>query len=124
MKLAEALSIVQRAPTEGSPFSVLLACGFTPLHLESYLAAHLQAFMPSRKVVISTGVYEDVAGTLERFAHSGAQNGALALEWPDLDPRLGYRHLGGWGHRVVASILESLEARLMRLEAEIGRAHV
>ena len=119
MKLAEALSIVQRAPAEDSPFPVLLSCCFTPLHLESYLAAHLQASMPGRKVVIRTGLYEDVAGTLEHFARSSAENAALVLEWADLDPRLGYRHLGGWGHRVVASILESLEAQLMRLEAAI-----
>jgi FkbH-like protein len=119
VKLAEALSIVQRAPADVPSFSVLLACGFTPLHLQNYLTAYLQQSMPTRKVAVSTGLYEDVAGTLEHFTQSGAQSGALALEWPDLDPRLGYRHLGGWGHRVVASILENFEARLIRLEAAI-----
>lgn len=119
MKLAEALSIVQKAPAEASRFPVLLACGFTPLHLENYLAAHLQNSMPSRKVAVKTGLYDDLAGTLERFDKAGAQAGALALEWADLDPRLGYRHLGGWGHRVVASIVEGVEARLSRLDSAI-----
>ncbi|MGH9693595.1 MAG: HAD-IIIC family phosphatase, partial [Bryobacteraceae bacterium] len=39
----------------------------------------------------------------------------------DLDPRLGYRKLGGWGQRVAANILETVEARLGRLEIAISR---
>jgi FkbH-like protein len=120
VKLAEALSIVKNAPAEGAEFSVLLACGFTPLHLQNYLAAHLQKAMPDRKVRVLTGLYDDVCGTLEQFAQSGGKTAALALEWPDLDPRLGYRQLGGWGRRVEASILESVETKLARMQAAVA----
>lgn len=120
VKLAEALTIVKNAPAEAEEFSVLLACGFTPLHLGNYLAAHLQAAMPARKVRVQTGLYDDVCGTLEQFAQIGGSVCALALEWPDLDPRLGYRQLGGWGRRVEKSVLESVQTKLVRLGAAIA----
>lgn len=120
MKLAEALSIIRNIGEDGPVFEVLLACGFTPLHLQNYLNAYLQRAMPSRKVRVKTGLYDDVAGTLEQFARVEAQTGVLALEWPDLDPRLGFRQLGGWGSRVAGSILESSAIKLKRLEAAIS----
>jgi HAD superfamily phosphatase (TIGR01681 family) len=121
VKLSEALSIVQKAPANAQPFPVLLACGFTPLHLENYLAAHLQTALPGRKVRIATGLYDNLAGTLEQFDPSGAEAVAIVIEWFDLDPRLGYRKLGGWGQRVAANILETTEATLARLEAAISK---
>ncbi len=121
MKLSEALSVIQGAPADATPFPVLLACGFSPLHLENYLAAHLQTVLPHRKVRISTGLYDDLAGTLEQFDPAGAQAVAIVIEWSDLDPRLGYRKLGGWGRRVAASILETVEATLRRLEIAISK---
>lgn len=121
MKLSEALSVIQKAPAAARPFPVLLACGFTPLHLENYLAAHLQGVLPDRKVRIATGLYDDLAGTLEQFDPAGAEAAAVVIEWFDLDPRLGYRKLGGWGQRVAANILETTEAVLARLEAAILR---
>lgn len=119
MKLSEALSLVQKAPADAQPFRVLLACGFTPLHLENYLAAHLQTVLPNRKIRIATGLYDDLAGTLEQFDPAGAEATAIVIEWSDLDPRLGYRKLGGWGHRVAANILETTEATLGRIEAAL-----
>lgn len=121
MKLSEALSLVQKAPADAQPFPVLLACGFTPLHLENYLAAHLQTVLPNRKVRIATGLYDDLVGTLEQFDPAGAEAAAVVIEWSDLDPRLGYRKLGGWGHRVAANILETTEAALGRIEAALLR---
>jgi FkbH-like protein len=124
VKLSEALSVIQKAPAAARPFPVLLACGFTPLHLENYLAAHLQGVLPDRKVRIATGLYDDLAGTLEQFDPAGAEAAAVVIEWSDLDPRLGYRKLGGWGQRVAANILETTEATLARLEAAILRIPV
>ncbi len=120
VKLAEALSIVNKAPADAVAFEVLLACGFTPLHLENYLAAHLQKTMPGRKVRVRTGLYGDLTGTLEQFGATGAQACALAIEWPDLDPRLGFRQLGGWGTRVETSILECVGVKLQQFEAAIA----
>jgi FkbH-like protein len=119
VKLSEALSIVGSVPANTPEFPVLLACGFTPLHLQTYLAAHLQQTLHNRRVQIVTGLYDDLAGTLERFDETGAHACAIVLEWADLDSRLGYRKLGGWGQRVIASILESAGAMLQRIEAAI-----
>jgi FkbH-like protein len=119
VKLAEALSIVRSAPVEGAAFHVVLACGFTPLHLQNYFAAYLQKAIPNRKVYVETGLFEDAVGTLTAFKNSQAQAGVLVLEWADLDPRLGYRHLGGWGQRVIPSILENVQAKLKQFEAVI-----
>ncbi len=119
MKLAEALAIVTKAPVDAKAMPVVLACGFTPLHLQNYLAAYLQKAHPDRKVSIATGLFGDVAGTIARFAKGHIALGALALEWQDLDPRLGYRQTGGWGQRLVPSILGSVQAKLRQLEDAI-----
>ncbi len=119
MKLAEALSIVRSAPVDGTAFHVVLACGFTPLHLQNYLAAYLQKAMPDRRVHIETGLFEDALGTLTNLKNGQARAGVLVLEWADLDPRLGYRHLGGWGQRVVPSILSNVQGKLRQFESII-----
>jgi len=119
VKLAEALSIIRNGAGDGPAFPVLLACGFTPLHLGNYLGAHLQQALPTRKVQVKTGLYDDVAGTLEQFAVSEAQAAVVALEWADLDARLGFRQLGGWGQRVAGSVLDASSAKLKRVEAAI-----
>src|SRR5258708_26300104 len=116
MKLSEALSVVQRAPADASPFPVLLACGFTPLHLANYLAAHLQTAAPRHKVQIETGLYDDLPGTLEQFDFARVHAVALVVEMSDLDPRLGDRKLGGWGPPFVPTILQTIQRTLHRLE--------
>lgn len=119
MKLSEALSIVGSVPADTPEFPVLLACGFTPLHLQNYLAAHLQQTLNNRRVQIIAGLYGDLPGTLENFGQTGAQACAVVLEWADLDSRLGYRKLGGWGQHVIGNILESAPAMLQRIEAAV-----
>lgn len=66
VKITEALKITQSAPANARPFSVVLACGFTPLHLQTFLSAHLQQLLPNRKVVVTPGLYGTLAETLER----------------------------------------------------------
>jgi FkbH-like protein len=121
VKLAEALSIVRKAPAHAAPLKVVLACGFTPLHLQNFFAAHLQQAHPDRKVEVSVGLFEDIPGTLKMLGTEGVPAGALAIEWSDLDSRLGYRHLGGWGQRVVPSLLENVEARLKHFDGLISQ---
>ncbi len=101
-----------------------LACGFTPLHLETFLAAHLQRSLPGSRVEVKTGLYGDLAGSLERISgcDAAAAAVAVALEWQDLDPRLGYRSLGGWGPSEVADIAARVPASLARLAVAIRRA--
>ena len=112
MKLAEALRIIQSAPKESPPFRVLFVCGYTPLHVQTFLTAHLQKSLPKHKVEVTTGLYGDVTGTLRGVTESGLHAVAVSLEWSDLDPRLGFRQLGGWGVKELTDITATASMRL------------
>ncbi len=116
MKLTEALKLLQGTSPQNQPYEVLLACGFTPLHLETFLGAHLQRRLTDRCVKIRKGLYGDVAGTLETGSVFAV---ALALEWSDLDARLGYRSAGAWNSTV--DIVSSVRMMLHRIEDAISR---
>jgi FkbH-like protein len=116
MKLIEALQIAQQPRSRDQrPFVVWLGCGFTPLHLLTFLRAHLCLALPGRRVEVRTGLYGDLGGTLEQLAGSEGDGAAVALEWEDLDQRLGVRHLGGWEPAVLGDILAEAGQRLARL---------
>jgi len=127
--ITEALKIEKRAPRDAPLFSVCLACGFTPLHLRTFLAAHLQELFPDRRVQVSAGLYGDLVGSVENAAPeqttgqtTGPLDGmAIALEWPDLDPRLGYRSSGAWRIETPADVVNEAQAMLNRIEAAILR---
>jgi FkbH-like protein len=113
--MAEALRLIQATPNDAEPFRVTLVCGFTPLHLQTFLNAHLQSALPNRRVVLTTGLYGDLAGTLAKVADQTADGLAVVLEWEDLDPRLGFRSSGQWGPDVADEILSSVTASLQRV---------
>jgi FkbH-like protein len=119
LTFTEALKAIQGARPDARPFQVTLACGFTPLHLQTFLAAHLQRRTPDRKVAIATGLYGNVAGTLENAAAQTADGVITVLEWADLDPRLGFRSAGGWGREAAADIVSTVSAGLERIAAGI-----
>jgi FkbH-like protein len=121
LKITEALKILQNAPAGAEAFPVQLACGFTPLHLQTFLAAHLQNAFPGRRVQILTGLYGDLAGTLEQLPGGEAQAAVIPLEWFDLDPRLGFRQTGGWGPADLADLVVHASAMLQRLEQALDR---
>lgn len=120
MKLIEALEIVrQPPPAEARPFAVWLCCSFTPLHLVTFLRAHLRLALPERRAEVTTGLYGDLAGTLARAAETPGDVCIITLEWPDFDPRLGLRHLGGWEPELLGDILREAEGRLAQLKATL-----
>ncbi len=122
MNITEALKITQSVPREARPFAVTLACGFTPLHLQTFLSAHLQQSLPDRKVNITTGLYGNLAGTLEGIANAELPDGlVIALEWADLDARLDYRSAGNWGAAAVNDIVSSSQVMLDRLATALVR---
>ena len=121
MKITEALKITQSAPANARPFSVVLACGFTPLHLQTFLSAHLQQSLPNRKVVVTPGLYGNLAETLEATSDSAIDGVAIALEWSDLDARLDFRSAGSWGRSAATDIVANAQAMLDRLAAAIAR---
>lgn len=123
MTLIEALTIVNQPPPAESPsFRVLLACGFTPLHIETFLAAHLRTQLPGASIGIEKGLYGDLAGTLEQLSVRDFHAAAIALEWSDLDPRLGYRSLGGWRLKDIPDIEATVAQSLTRLRNALEAA--
>jgi FkbH-like protein len=114
MKLIEALHIAN-APQKGPSFRVLLACGFTPLHLQTAVKAHLRLSLPSRSIEVRTGVYGDLGGTLEN-AREHLDAVLVVLEWGDLDPRLSWRSPG----KVSGEVISDARARLNRIEKAVA----
>jgi FkbH-like protein len=110
MKLIEALQIAGAART-GQPFQARLACGCEPLHLLTAVKAHFHMELPDRSIVIRTGLYGDVAGTLEQVRER-PDAVLVVLEWADVDPRLGWRSAS----RVDAGVLSDARAQLRRIE--------
>jgi FkbH-like protein len=107
LKLADALRVVSRNPQPpAETFRVQLACGFTPLHLQTFLAAELRLRMPLHHVAVGTGLYEDTAGTLRHARGERLDAVVLVIEWFDLDARLGLRRLGGWSPQSGTEIVE------------------
>jgi FkbH-like protein len=98
----------------------LLACGCAPLHLKTFLQAHLQQRLAQRRVSVLEGLYGDLAGTLER-RDQPVDAVAIVLEWSDLDARLGYRSAGQWSLAATGDILKSVAAALARIAAAIGK---
>jgi hypothetical protein len=119
MRVTDALRILNDASKDGKPFDVTLACGFTPLHLQTFLAAHLQQTLPRRRVTVSTGLYGGLTRTIEEAAERGAKNVAITVEWADLDPRLGFRASAVWDSRTLPDILSFARKGLERLSKAI-----
>ena len=121
MNITEALKITQNVPRDARPFAVTLACGFTPLHLQTFLTAHLQQALPDRKVSITSGLYNNLAGTLEAISDASIPDAlVVALEWCDLDARLDYRSAGSWSTAAASDLVSCARTMLTRLAAALG----
>ncbi len=116
MNLLDALELLNRPVTAPvSDLEIVLACGFTPVHLKTFLAAHLRLYFPQYRIEIRTGLYGDLAGDLERLQPTGESVICVAVEWADLDPRLGIRALGGWRSTDIPDIVDSARRQSERL---------
>lgn len=118
MKLKDALKLLHQAdaPKGRAPFIGFLACGFEPLHLKTFVAAQLKQRLPQYQVSVETGVFGDLLGNIERGVRLKADCLGLILEWADLDPRLGLRHLGGWRPADLQDILKTAGATIAHLQ--------
>jgi FkbH-like protein len=114
LKLNEALKLAQ-ASSAGPQQQAFLACGFEPLHLPVFLRAHHAQRFPEQGLAVSTGVYGDLLGNLERARQSQASTCFVLIEWHDLDPRLGVRSTGPWSRLRQAEIAREVAQRLDRL---------
>ncbi len=119
MKLVDALRILNARAQDESPqrFSLALACGFTPLHFKTFLAAQLTERTSSGRVDVQVGLFGDLPSTLRRLVEIVPDGVAVPLEWSDLDPRLGFRATHGWRSSRSADIFSSVQLRLRELSA-------
>jgi len=116
MNLLSALELLKQPVSEPeSDRQLYLGCGFTPLHLKTFLAAYLRLCFPKDRIEINTGLYGDLLGSLERLRLSRGLMTCVLVEWADLDPRLGIRSLGGWGSADIPDIVESARRQSERL---------
>ena len=123
MNLIEALEISRKPVAQDAKLlRVFLACGFTPLHLQNFLSAHLRQQFPDNRIEIKTGLFGDLAGSLERLDAKGYDGTVVALEWPDFDSRLGIRELGGWQVSDVHEVISSVDRQLARLQRALKTA--
>lgn len=122
MTILEALKIIQKAPpADAQQLDVFLACGFTPLHLETLLKAHLALAFPERAVHLRTGLFGDMLGNIERIAATQSDAGFVLIEWEDLDSRLGIRRPGEWGPSAYSDIVNSACTSIARLQAALEK---
>ena len=120
MKLVEALEVLKKNPPAKSPhLDIQLACGFTPLHFQTFLGAHLRGHFPEHRVSITTGAFGDLSGNLERLATMQGGTVVAVVEWKDLDPRLGIRILGGWRPGQLSEFAQTVRAHAERLLAAV-----
>jgi len=121
--ITEALKIEKGASRDAPVFSICLACGFTPLHLRTFLSAHLQQAVPDRRVQINVGTYGDTAGTIESSgtASDGLDGLVVALEWLDLDARLDFRNSTVWAAETASDIVNECRAKLDRIVVALSR---
>lgn len=127
MKLLEAMRIINgaAAAADRPVRTYALACGFTPLALETFLRAELQQRRPDVRVALEIGRFGDLAGSIERMtaADEPREGLVVVIEWPDLDPRLGVRNAASIAGAtflddVVRNTLDALE----RLRGRVERA--
>src|SRR5436853_315400 len=122
MTLIDALEVLKRPVPDAAPDSrVFLACGFTPLHLQTFLAAQLRIQSPGHRVEVHTGLFGDLAGNLERLSLAGLDSLAVVIEWGDLDSRLAIRNLGGWRSVNLPDIVKSADQAAARLQEGLLR---
>jgi FkbH-like protein len=120
MKLIEALRIAGSV-RPGLPSRVVhLLCGYTPAHFETFFKAHLQQRTGTAVVETRPGLFDDLAGSIERAVEQRALEAVVVFEWADLDARLGWRSSGGWLPDSLQDIEQTVEHSLKRIEAGIG----
>jgi FkbH-like protein len=121
MKLIDALRLIRTAPADGNPYRVALVCGFTPLHLQTFLAAYLTRLCPRERVEILPALFGDLPGNLERLDAASCDAVVVPIEWSDLDARLGIRSLGGWKPEHLENILHSAQLQLDRIQGALAK---
>jgi FkbH-like protein len=72
-------------------------------------------------VRVTSGLFGDLVGNLERAAGAGHAVVIVALEWADLDARLGLRSSGGWLPDLLPDILQTAQMQTDRIASGIEK---
>lgn len=91
--------------------------------MDTFLRAYMRSALPDHAVSVSTGLFGDLAGNLERIPEP-TDAVAIAIEWPDLDARLGVRVFGGWSASLLPDIIASCGRQLSRVEQTLCKLNV
>ena len=102
MKISEALKIINSANNLNEEKHYSLVCGFTPIHLQTFLTAYLQYNEPRKKVKLVVGVFGNIIDNLSKVIDGN--DVFIFIEWFDFDERLSARSLGGWSQEVCNDI--------------------
>lgn len=126
MQLIEALKTIRSRGRDGDIWRCELLCGFTPLHLQTFLTAELLQRYDRGPADVSIGLFGDLSGNIDRAIEQQASDhtrnaAAVVVEWSDLDPRLGYRSTGGWRLDRIPDVIDSAKLRLAQLSSRIER---
>jgi FkbH-like protein len=119
MRLAEALQILAK-PAGAQQRDFHLLCGFEPLHLATFLKAHLRLRFPSDAVSLQTGLYGDLEGNIQRAAQKNAEGAIVVIEWGDLDQRLSFRNSSGWAAQTLDDIAGQAQEKCRRIETHLA----
>jgi FkbH-like protein len=118
MRLNEALQIAGQSGGVRKR-DIHLLCGFTPLHLQTYVKAYLKLRFPEDSIQVNQGLYGDLEGNLDRALDQSADGAIVVIEWTDLDQRLGFRGTGGWRTQTIDDIVAQAKEKCARLEIKI-----
>jgi len=118
MRLGEALKIAGQIGGVRKR-DLHLLCGFTPLHLQTYVIAYLRLRFPEDTIQVHPGLYGDLEGNLERALDQSAEGAIAVIEWADLDQRLGFRGNGGWRTQTIDDIVAQAKEKCARLEKKL-----
>jgi FkbH-like protein len=122
MKLLEALEILRDVGRpDVAALRVSLVCGFTPLHFQTFLAAELRLLLPDQAAKITSGLYGDFWGNLNKTDGVTSDCGIVVMEWSDLDPRLGLRNLGSWAPSSFPDIVTNVKAHASQFLENVER---
>ena len=99
--------------------SVHLLCGCMPLHLETFIHAHLALGFAEARIHLRTGLFGDLVGNIQRARESDGDGAIVVIEWSDLDPRLGFRASAGWRIETLDDIVAQVQEKSRRLEANL-----
>ena len=119
MKLLEALTRAnQAAQVEGEPFDVFLSCSFSPLHLETFLVAHLWEIVPQRRIQVRHGIYGDLhnvqlARDRTHRTYSLRSNGSIS-------PAARNSIAGRLGSSQISDIVESSKGFVRRMKESLS----